>query len=285
MRYLYDMAANYLKFAFLGAGNIANAIISGLVSKKLVPSPNIYVYDLDKSKYHNNIMQQVNCCETMHEAVEAADIVLFALKPSVISSAIEEIKTTCKSYVDKTYISVAAAVSSDFIANCFNASVAVIRTMPNTPLLLGQGAVAVSKNRFVNDKVFQYICRLFSNIAEIAVIQESLMNKIISVNGSSPAYVYLFYKAMLDAAIEQGIPVDKAAPLILQSIKGAVKMIEQSSKDVDTLIKDVSSPNGTTLAALSVLYTGGFTNIVFDAMMACTARAEEMAKEIEQTKE
>ncbi len=276
------MAATNLKFAFLGAGNIANAIISGLVSKGLVPSPSVYVYDLDKSKYHNNIMQQLNCCDTMSEAVEAADVVLFALKPSVIAGAIKEIKETCKTYTSKTYISVAAAVSSDFIVRQFDTPVAVIRTMPNTPLLLGQGAVAVSKNDYVSDKVFQTVCRLFSNIAEIAVLPESLMNKVISVNGSSPAYVYLFYKAMLDAAVAQDVPADKAAPLILQSIKGAVKMIERSGKDIDTLIKDVSSPNGTTLAALSVLYSEGFTDTVAKAMLACTARAEEMAVEIEQ---
>ena len=162
--------------------------------------------------------------------------------------------------------------------------VPVIRTMPNTPLLLGQGAVAISKNSFVDDKIFQYICRLFSNIAEIAVISEEMMNSIISVNGSSPAYVYLFYKSMLENAIAQGIPADKAEPLILQSISGAITMIKKSGKDVDTLIKDVSSPNGTTLAALSVLYEKNFSGIVSDAMFACTARANEMAKEIEEAK-
>lgn len=275
------MAIQEMKIAFLGAGNIAKAIVSGLVSKKLVSPSSVFVYDLDKEKYNNNIMQQVNCCSSLKEAVESADVVLFALKPSVITDAVEEIKSTCSGYLDKTYISVAAAVSSMHIVNCFGAPVPVIRTMPNTPLLLGEGAVAISKNGFVDDKVFRYICRLFSNIAEIAVIGEDMMNSIIAVNGSSPAYVYLFYKAMLDGAVAQGVPADKAAPLIIQSIKGAVKMIERSGKDIDTLIKDVSSPGGTTLAALSVFYSKGFCDTVSDAMSACTARAEEMALEIE----
>lgn len=275
------MATQEMKIAFLGAGNIAKAIVNGLISKRLISTSSIFVYDLDKDKYNNNIMQQVCCCETMKEAVESADIVLFALKPSVISNAISNIKDTCNGYSSKTYISVAAAVSSEHITKCFGGSVSVIRTMPNTPLLLGEGAVAISKNEFVDDKVFRYVCRLFSNISEIAVIGEEMMNGIISVNGSSPAYVYLFYKSMLEGAISQGIPADKASPLILQSIKGAVKMIEKSGKDIDTLIKDVSSPGGTTLAALSVFYNEGFTDTVSNAMTACTARAEEMAKEIE----
>ncbi len=275
------MAIQSFKIAFLGAGNIANAIISGLVSKKLVSPSCIYVYDLDKTKYENNIMQNVNCCDTMKDAVDSSEIVLFALKPSVIKSAIFDIKDSCASFRDKTYISVAAAVSSEHIVESFGVSVPVIRTMPNTPLLLGEGAVAISQNSFVDDRVFRYVCRLFSNIAEIAVVSEDMMNSIISVNGSSPAYVYLFYKAMLDNAVSQGIPAEKAAPLILQSINGAVTMIKKSGKDVETLIKDVSSPNGTTIAALSVLYEKDFCGIVSDAMLACTARADEMALEIE----
>lgn len=278
------MGIKDVKIAFLGAGNIAKAIIGGLVTKKLVLGSDIYVYDLDAEKYNNNIMQQVNCCSSMSAAVSNADVVFFALKPTVISSAIAEICKTCDGYLSKTYVSVAAAVSSVFIAGCFGADVPVIRTMPNTPLLLGEGAVAISKNSFVDDKLFQHICRLFSNIAEIAVIDETMMNGVIAVNGSSPAYVYLFYKSMLEGAELQGVPAEKAAPLILQSIKGAVCMIEKSGKDVDTLIKDVSSPNGTTLAALSVFYNRGFSDTISQAMTACTARAEEMSKEIETDK-
>ena len=152
------MATQEMKIAFLGAGNIAKAIVSGLVSKKLLCASSIFVYDLDKEKYNNNIMQQVCCCDTMKDAVESADLVLFALKPSVIAKAIAEIKSTCVGYLNKTYISVAAAVSSDFIIKCFDSSVPVIRTMPNTPLLLGECAVAISKNDYVADKVFRYIC-------------------------------------------------------------------------------------------------------------------------------
>lgn len=278
------MAVQNMKFAFLGAGNIANAIISGLVTKQLLPADYIYVYDLDKEKYKSNIMRNVNCCDTIDEAVDSADIVLFALKPSVIGGVVKSLAVNCKSFKEKTYISVAAGVSTDFICSCFGTSVPVIRTMPNTPLLLGEGAVAISHNDMVDDKVFRYVCRLFSNIAEIAVIDESLMNSIISVNGSSPAYVYLFYKAMIDAAVELGVPEDKARPLILQSIKGAVTMIERSGKDVETLIKDVSSPNGTTVAALSVFNEADFCGIVSDAMTACTNRAVEMAREIEENK-
>lgn len=270
-----------VKFAFLGAGNIAKAIIGGILKCGLVDRADIYVYDTDSDKYKSDIMRKVNCCSTSEDAVSMADVVVFALKPSVISKAAQNIASKVKGFEKKTYLSVAAAVSTELICRSLGVNVPVIRTMPNTPLLLGEGAVAVSRNCLVSDKLFSYICRLLSGISVISVVDEELMNKIIAVNGSSPAYVYLFYKSMLDAAVRQGISSDKASPLIIQSIKGALAMIEHSGKDVDTLINDVSSPGGTTLAALSVFEDRCFSTIVEDAMQACTDRAEEMAKEIE----
>lgn len=277
------MSFKDIKFAFLGAGNIAKAVVGGFVSKRLIPNSNVYVFDTDESKYECDIMRNVICCTSVREAVSGADVVVFALKPNVISSVAKQIAQEVQGFEGKTYLSVAAAVSTDFIGRAFGAEVPIIRTMPNTPLLLGEGAVAISKNHLVDEKLFRYICRLFSEISVISVIDESMMNSIVSVNGSSPAYVYLFYKSMLDSAVEQGIPPEKASPLIIQSIRGALTMIEHSGKDVDTLIKDVSSPGGTTLAALSVFESNGFSKTVAAAMDACTKRAVEMGDEIEKT--
>ncbi len=275
------MAVKNLKFAFIGAGNIATAIVSGMLSSALVDGKDIYVFDCDKEKYNSDIMKKVVCCESSADAVNSADCVIFALKPAIVSGAAKEIAKSCPEFQSKTYISVAAGVSTDVIVKSFGADVGVIRIMPNTPLLIGMGAVAISKNEFVKSGVFEFVCRLFSCISEISVMDEEFMQRIISVNGSSPAYVYLFYKAMLEGAVAQGIPEEKAMPLILQSIKGAVGMIEQTGKSADRLIADVSSPNGTTLAALSVLNEHGFVGTVVDAMARCTERANEMAKEIE----
>lgn len=275
------MAFKDMKFAFLGAGNIAKAIIGGFVGEGLVPADNIFVFDTDKNKYSIDIMRSVNCMDSLSDAVSPADVVVFALKPSVIGPVASSLANDVKDFKNKVYISVAAAVSSDYICRKMGANVPIIRTMPNTPLLLGEGAVAVSKNDAVSDKVFSYVCRLFSGIARIEVIDEELMNGVIAVNGSSPAYVYKFFKAMTDGALAQGISKEKSVPLILQSIKGAICMIERSGKDIDTLIKDVSSPGGTTIAALNALDNYSFEDALVSAMTACTKRADEMAKEIE----
>lgn len=268
------------KFAFIGAGNIANAIINGFIDKARVPAEDLYVYDIDKSKYNSYIMHGVNCTDTMKEAVSSADYVLFALKPAHIKSAVEQISAEVSDFEKKVYISVAAAVSTEYISKAFNKNVAVIRTMPNTPLLVGEGAVAICKNDAVSARDFELVCRLFSSISTLSVMTEEFLNPVISVNGSSPAYVYLFYQAMLEGALAQGIDEDKARPLILKSIKGALKMLETTGKTASELIKDVSSPGGTTLAALDVFYKKGFSETVCDAMKACTARAEEMSGEL-----
>ena len=268
------------KFAFIGAGNIANAIINGFLDKAHVPAEDLYVYDIDKSKYNSYIMRGVNCTDTMKEAVSSAEYVLFALKPAHIKSAVKQISAEVTDFDKKVYISVAAAVSTDYICKAFKSEIAVIRTMPNTPLLVGEGAVAICKNDAVKPKDFELICRLFSSISTLSVLSEEFLNPIISVNGSSPAYVYLFYQAMLDGAIAQGIDEEKAKPLILKSISGALKMLETTGKTAKELIKDVSSPGGTTIAALDVLYKNGFESTVSEAMRACTERADEMSKEL-----
>ncbi len=275
------MSSKNLKFAFIGAGNIANAIIGGLIGKKLLCCEDVFVYDNDKAKYSSDIMRKVNCCLTMKEAIEPADIIVFALKPTVLPIVAKQISGGVTGFENKTYLTVAAGVSTDFLCSCMSSQVPIIRAMPNTPLLLGEGAVAISRNSMVSDKLFSYVCRLFSSISVISVIDESMMDGVVAVNGSSPAYVYLFYKAMLDGAALQGIPEDKAAALILQSIRGALMMIERTDKTPDELIKAVSSPNGTTVAALSVLNERGFKSAIEDAMTACTNRAVEMSKEVE----
>jgi pyrroline-5-carboxylate reductase len=152
--------------------------------------------------------------------------------------------------------------------------------MPSTPILVGEGVLAVCRNDLVNAKEFQFFCRMMSSVAYVTVISEEEMNPIISVHGSSPAYVYLFVKSMLDAAEKQGIDASVALPLILKTIKGSITMIEKSEVSIDQLISNVASPNGTTLAALNSFEADDLSGTVSRAMQACTDRANEISKEL-----
>ena len=150
--------------------------------------------------------------------------------------------------------------------------------MPNTPLLLSQGATAMCRSQGVTDEMFETVEEFFSSCGTVSELEESQMNAVISVNGSSPAYFYLFAKAMLDNAEKQGIAKEVALPMIAQTLIGSAGMLVYSGKTPDELIEMVSSPGGTTLEALNVFYQHDLEKIVDEAMLACTKRAEELGK-------
>lgn len=265
---------------FIGGGNIAGAVACGLVNSKTVPAEYVSVYDIDGSKFDKFSSIGINTYTDLIAASKDSDIIFLAVKPSVVKSVMAQLSEIEGLLERVLIVSFAAAVTIEHIASSAKKEFPIIRTMPSTPILVGEGVLAVSKNELVSDKDFEYFCRMMSSIAYVTVIDESLMNPIISVHGSSPAYVYLFVKSMLDSAVKQGIPPENALPLILRTIKGSVTMIEKSDESLDKLIANVASPNGTTLAALNVFYENGFQNTVDSAMKACTDRANEISQEL-----
>jgi pyrroline-5-carboxylate reductase len=208
--------------AFIGAGNMAGALVRGFISSDSVPEGNIIIYNRHFSKYDNYSDLKIIKARSYTEFAEA-DYIFICVKPYQVSTAISELIGSGIVLKDKTYISICAGVPISFINDCLGFEAPVIRTMPSTPMLVGMGAVAISKNDIVNKKSFEYICRIISTIATVAIIDESQMNGVISVNGSSPAYVYLFIKAMLEGAIANGISEENALPLILKTIEGSNK--------------------------------------------------------------
>lgn len=265
------------KVCFIGGGNMGEAIIKGLISQGLSANENIYLYEIDESKHEKFKALGVNVKTTSKDAILPSDFVLLALKPGIIRGFLEENK---EYFSGKVVLSIAASVPIDLICEVLGEKTPAIRIMPNTPMLVGKGAAAISSNEYVSKEDFQYICRLLSGISVLSVLDEESMNRVISVNGSSPAYVYAFIRAMLNGASAQGISEKQALPLILRTIEGAVKMVEKSDVSIDTLIDRVCSPGGTTLAAMSVLSEKGFEDAVIEAMEACTNRADEITESL-----
>ena len=263
------------KICFIGGGNMGEAIIRGLIDKKLCEKENIWLYEIDKAKQEKFSRIGVNIAKTPTDGISESDFVLLALKPGVIRGFLTENK---ESLQGKVIISIAASVPISLICEVLGEGTPAIRIMPNTPMLVGKGASAISANDNVTKKDFQYICRLFSGISLVSVLEEENMNRVISVNGSSPAYVYAFIRGMLNGAIEQGIDEKQALPLILRTIEGAVKMVEKSDVSIDTLIERVCSPGGTTLEAMKVFSEKDFEKIIAEAMTACTNRADEITE-------
>ncbi len=262
---------------FVGAGNMAGAIVNGIVSTKTFPSQRIYVYDINSEKKKElQVTAGVNGVESLPSLIENCDIIFLAVKPQNFSEVLSEIKAVVNE--NKLFVSIAAGISTQYIITSLGCSCPVIRTMPNTPLLIGKGATAICKTENVNDEDFNLVKSLFASCGTVTVLNESQMNAVISVNSSSPAYIYLFAKAMMDNAVKQGIDADVALQLICQTLEGSAGMLRNPQLTPDALIKMVSSPGGTTLKALDVFYEGNFEGMVGNAMMACTKRAEELGK-------
>lgn len=265
---------NQKRFSFIGAGNMAGAIVKGMLKNH--EKENICLFDKDKSRY-DSFDQGFYIAESCEEAVDFADYIFLSVKPQNFNEIFSELKN--KNIPEfKTIVSIAAGISTDYICLGLGKKLPVIRTMPNTPCLIGQGVTALSKNSLVGEKQFEEIRELFSQLGQAFVIPESKMNDVIAINSSSPAYVYLFAKAMYDTALKMGFEEEGLLDIICGVIKGSASMIQSTGKTPDELIKMVKSPKGTTEKALDKLYELEFEKSIEEAMLACSARAEELEK-------
>lgn len=264
------------KFGFIGCGNMATAILNGMLSNSFVSADSVYIYDLDASKCQGFVLQGATLCDSVSDVVLHSDIILLAVKPQNFPDVLPQIKSDSSCH--KLFVSIAAGISISYIRELLGYDAMVVRVMPNTPLLLSKGASALSPSDNVSADDFDIIKGIFDLLGVVEIIDEKHMNKIISLNGSSPAFFYLFTKAMLDYAVECGIDSDSALNLICATLEGSACMMRESSDDIDTLIKKVSSPGGTTIAALNSFEENNFVEIIQKAMNACTDRAQELGK-------
>ena len=210
------------------------------------------------------------------EVVTNSDIIVLAVKPQNYAEVLDGIKPVVTT--DKTFVSIAAGISIAYVQNALGCACPVVRVMPNTPLLLKKGASALCPSNNISDEDKQTVYDMFAGSGVCEYITEEHMNEIIAVNGSSPAYIYLFAKAIADYAAQQGIDYDKAMNLICATLEGSAAMLRESGDSADVLIQKVSSKGGTTIAALDKLRKHGFTEAISAAMEACTKRAEELGK-------
>lgn len=262
---------------FIGGGNMAGAIIGGIVRTGAYPPEQIVVYDRHAEK-REALKEKtgVRTAQSEEELTAGSSLVFLSVKPQNFSEVLEKIKPVADP--GKVFVSIAAGITSTYISEKLGYDCPVIRAMPNTPLLIGKGATALCKTGTVPEDSFQLVRSFFAACGIVETVTEEQMNAVISVNGSSPAYVYLLAKAMTDSAVEQGIDAKTALSLICQTLEGSAGMLRLSGYTPQTLIDMVSSRGGTTIEALQVLRNRGFERTVDEAMKACTKRAEELGK-------
>lgn len=263
------------KIGFIGAGNMATAIIKGLVAQNNT-ADYINVYDVSEEKCELMKELGANVFASGKDVIENSDIIVLAVKPQNYAEVLEQLRTSVN--VRKTFVSIAAGISIAYVRDALKCDCPVVRVMPNTPLLLKKGASALCPSENISEEDKKIVYDMFAGSGVCEYITEEHMNEIISVNGSSPAYIYLFAKAMADYAQAHGIDYDRAMNLVCATLEGSAAMLRESGDSADVLIDKVSSKGGTTIAALEKLREHNFYEAVQDAMDACTKRAEELGK-------
>lgn len=260
---------------FIGCGNMAQAMLKGILAKQLFSCEDIYVSRRSEEAL-NRIREQygVRVSTDNKQVAAAADILILAVKPFQFRTVIEEIRDVVKEHT--LIISIAAGQTMENIERLFGKNIKLVRSMPNTPALVLEGASGVCFNEAVTEEEKETAMGIFSSFGIAHEVPERMIDTVIGVSGSSPAYVFMFIEAMADAAVADGMPRAQAYELAAQSVLGSAKMVLETGKHPGELKDMVCSPGGTTIEAVRVLEKEGFRSAVIEAMKACVKKAGEI---------
>jgi len=259
------------KIGFVGCGNMAAAMIGGIVKSNLVPSDNIIASN-PSDKSLNKVKQEYSILVT-HDNLEVAkvsDIVILAIKPTKYFEIIDEIKPYLKK--DVVIVTIAAGITLESMNNALGDAAKVIRTMPNTPALVGQGMSAICANENITKEELKDVVKIFESFGKVEILEENLIDIVPAVSGSSPAYVYMFIEALGDGAVLQGMPREMAYRMAAQAVLGAAKMVLDTGEHPGKLKDNVCSPGGTTIKAVYTLEKNNFRAAVISAMESCSGK-------------
>ena len=262
------------KIAFIGTGNMASAIVNGVIKSNIVSENQIILFDKNSEQY-KRFPSKCNTANSVQKICEFANYIFLSVKPQNIKEILCELKDA--DINNKVFVSICAGITIESIEKELKGT-KIIRTMPNTPLLIGQGVTALCRNDAVTDEEFAFVTSLFASSGYTAELKESEINAITAVTSSSPAYIYYFIKSMLDGAKKLGLDGDNLLEMICRTFIGASNMVLSDSRSVDELIRMVKSPNGTTEKALNVFEDECVSEIIEKAMKACADRADELSK-------
>ncbi len=265
------------RLAILGGGNMGEAILSGLLkSKKWKPSQ-IIVSDV-RAENLSRLKEKygIETAAQNVDAVKQADIILIAVKPQQISALISEIGLSVSAR--QLLITIAAGTPTAFIESFCPAKPPVIRVMPNTPALVGEGAAAVARGRWAGAMHEAEAIGIFSTIGLAVAVEEKNIDAVTAVSGSGPAYAFYLAEAMQEAGCALGLDPKISDQLVRQTMKGAGLLLSQSSDGAAVLRQKVTSPGGTTEAAINVLEAGGVKQKILEAVRKAKDRAEELSK-------
>ncbi|MCM1387437.1 MAG: pyrroline-5-carboxylate reductase [Bacillus sp. (in: Bacteria)] len=264
-----------MKIGFIGLGNMADAMISGMLKKNIVKAEDI-IGTAKTAATREKMAQKygIGVLEKNSDVAAGADILVLAVKPQFMGEVIAEIKDMTG--VSTLIISIAAGKTIAWIEQAFDRQMKLVRCMPNTPALVGAGCTGICVNGQVSEKEKADSVQLMESFGKAYLIPERLMDALGAVSGSSPAYVFMFIEAMADAGVAAGIPRAQSYELAAQAVYGSAKLLLESGKHPGELKDMVCSPGGTTIQGVRVLEEEGMRGAVMDALLACVEKSKEL---------
>ena len=262
---------------FIGAGNMAEAMIRGLLEARLVTADRLIASDIVEAR-RQHIQQRfgVQAVSEGRQVAAKASILILAVKPQDMEAALKGIAASVDQ--TKTIISIAAGTTIAFVADRLPEKARIIRVMPNTPALVLAGAAGIAKGEYATAQDLQIAEAIFSAVGKVVVVAEKHLDAVTGLSGSGPAYVFLFIEALADGGVKMGLPRDVATLLAAQTVLGAAKMLLEGGRHPAELKDTVTSPGGTTIAGLHALESGGLRGTLMEAVEAATIRSRELGK-------
>ncbi len=264
-----------MKLGFIGTGNMATAMMGGIIENHIASPEEIIGADpfapgreRVKEKYGIRVTADNN------EVVKNAEVVILSVKPQFYADVIAGIRDDVTD--SHLIITIAPGKTLSWLADQFQKPVKIVRTMPNTPAMVGEGMTRACKNAYVTDEDMEKALSILNGFGKAELIPEHMMDAVVAVSGSSPAYVFVMIEAMADAAVSGGIPRSQAYKFAAQAVLGSAKMVLETGKHPGELKDMVCSPAGTTIEAVRVLEEKGFRSAIIEAMKKC----EEISKSL-----
>ena len=260
-------------FGIIGYGKMGSAVLTGMLKKNLIDKTDAFIYDTYLPTCEKLVDNGYAVAKSIQEVFDKSDVVLFSVKPQELNNVFSQVDTNKEIKI----LSIMAGVKIDRFKQKF-ANAKVCRVMPNTCATIGLSSSSVCYDNdctFTDKNLFKNIV---SSFGSVSVIDETIMDEVIPLAGSFTAYAYYYIKCFVDSAVKRGIEEQVALKLVIESVIGSAEMVKQSGKDLQTLINDVCSKGGTTLAGLDVLQKNNLEKIVHDCSVACAERSKELGK-------
>lgn len=264
-----------MKIGFIGTGNMGSAMMGGIISSGIVPPEDVMASDIFQAAL-DRVSEQLGVATSTNnrDVVEFADVIFLAIKPQFLAHALEGIKDM--DFTDKLVVSIVAGQSLERLSELFGKKLKLIRVMPNTPALVGEGMSALSPNELVSEEEAANVLKLFESFGKAEIVPERLQDAVVGISGSSPAYVYMFIEALADGAVAEGMPRAQAYKFAAQAVLGSAKMVLETGEHPGVLKDAVCSPGGTTIEAVATLEALGFRNAVIEAERVCIDKSREL---------